>query len=109
MAGLESGALTRVLQPDHEGHRGCRTAADYDSAPALDVAEDTEPGLDRRGEAMAGEQLVCERREEALRDGVVVRVAARAHWGPHPQELAALPEAEPHIASVELVVATPLA
>jgi hypothetical protein len=34
--------------------------------PAFDVAEDGEPGLDRRGEAVPGEQLAFERREEAL-------------------------------------------
>src|SRR3990172_6919289 len=60
--------------------------------PALDPLEHDRLRLGRRREPLAVEQLALERREEALRHGIVVRVAHRPHRGPDSRCLAAKPE-----------------
>ena len=47
--------------------------------PAFDVAEEDQARVRVRREAMLREAFTFERREEAFRHGVVVRIAARAH------------------------------
>src|SRR5437667_3941658 len=60
--------------------------------PALKILEDRPPGLDLGLEAGAVDQLALERRDEALAQGVVVRVADRAHRRLHAHLAAPLPE-----------------
>ena len=61
--------------------------------PAFDEIEDGEPRLDLRAEPVPIEEFALERREEALTQRVVVRVADAAHRGRTPASAHRLPKA----------------
>ena len=62
------------------------------AVPAFDVAEEDEPGVRMRREAMLREAFTLERGEETLDHGVIVRIASRAHGRLHAEQLTPLPE-----------------
>ena len=62
--------------------------------PAFDEIEDGEPRLDLRAEPVPIEEFALERREEALTQRVVVRVADAAHRRAHPGLRTALAEGD---------------
>jgi hypothetical protein len=62
--------------------------------PAFDEVKHREPSIDLRPEPLAIQQLTLEGREEALAQGVVVRVADAAHGRPDPRLPAPTTKAE---------------
>jgi hypothetical protein len=59
--------------------------------PAFDVVEQGLASVGRRAEPLAVEQFTFERREEALAQGIVIRIADRANRRPDAKAQTALP------------------